>query len=223
MPRPLKIYIIGVVIGSAVALLVTTLSFGVEPEIAIGENLPDGVAIALGIGFWLTLTLAASAIPVRMPRGTLVAVSIAPILAAIDLGGPTVGVWLAAIGTTELRELRGKIPWYGTLSNHAGTVIPAALAGIATYNIGQLGDGLAISFVGLMVGAGLFIVANFLMASVVVALRTGQSVRIVLIGDLKGFGTSILALAPLAWLMARVYELPGGGWWAVLLFALPLY
>src|SRR3990170_2948949 len=107
MPKPLKIYIIGVVIGSAVALLVTTLNFPVEESIAIGETLPRGVAITLGIGFWLTLTLAASAIPVRMPRGTLVAVSIAPMLAALELGGPTVGVWLAAIGTTEIRELRG--------------------------------------------------------------------------------------------------------------------
>ncbi len=223
MPKPLRFYIIGVVAGSAFALLVTTLNFDVEDGIAIGETLPHGIAIALGIGFWLALTLAASAIPVRMPRGTLVAVSIAPILAAVDLGGPTVGVWLAAIGTTELRELRGKIPWYGTLSNHAGTVIPAALAGIATHYIGKLGDGLVISFAGIMVGAGLFIVANMLMASVVVALRTGQSVRIVLVGDLKSFGTSMLALAPLAWLMARVYGLAGGGWWAVLLFALPLY
>src|SRR3990170_3034855 len=170
MPRPLKIYITGVVIGSAVALLVTTLNFPVEESIAIGEALPRNVALALGIGFWLMLTLAASAIPVRMPRGTLVAVSIAPILAAVDLGGPTVGVWLAAIGTTEVRELRGKIPWYGTLSNHAGTVLPAALAGIATHQIGLLGDGLTVSFIGLMVGAGLFIIANFVMTSVVVAL-----------------------------------------------------
>ncbi len=70
-----------------------------------------------------------SALPVKMPRGTLVSVSIAPILASIDLGGPAVGVWVAAIGSTELRELRGRIPWYGTLSNHAGLVLPAAIGG----------------------------------------------------------------------------------------------
>jgi putative nucleotidyltransferase with HDIG domain len=33
---------------------------------------------------------------------------------------------------------------------------------------------------------------------------------------------NLLALAPLAWLMSRIYALPGG-WWATLLFALPLY
>ena len=36
------------------------------------------------------------------------------------LGGPAVGGWVAALGTTEMRELRGRIPWYGTLANHAG-------------------------------------------------------------------------------------------------------
>ena len=39
----------------------------------------------------------------------------------------------------------------------------------------------------------------------------------------KGFGTGVIALAPLAWLMARVYQMPDGGWWATLLFAVPLY
>ena len=223
MPTSLKLYIALVVAGSALALLVTTVLFPLEPDIALGDFLPLNVAIALGLGFWLALTLAASALPVRMPRGTLVTVSVAPILAAMDLGGPAAGVWLAALGTTELRELRGTIPWYGTLSNHAGTILPAALGGFVSHNIALSGDGLAYSFVAFMVGAVLFIVGNFLMTSIVVALRTGQSVRIVVVGDAKGFGSNYLALAPLAWLMARIYELPGGGWWAALLFALPLY
>ena len=37
--------------------------------------------------------------------------------------------WVAVIGTTEVRELRGRIPWYGTLVNHAGIVLPIDLAG----------------------------------------------------------------------------------------------
>jgi putative nucleotidyltransferase with HDIG domain len=223
MPRSLKLYIATVVAGSALALLVTTINFPVEQDIALGDFLPRPVSMWLGIAFWLALTLAASALPVKMPRGTLVTVSVAPILAAMDLGGPAVGVWLAAVGTLELRELRGTIPWYGTLSNHAGTTLPAALGGIVGHQISSGGDGLAYSFVGFMVGAVLFIVGNFLMTSLVVALRYGQSVRIVVVGDAKGFGSNYLALAPLAWLMARIYELPGGGWWAALLFALPLY
>jgi putative nucleotidyltransferase with HDIG domain len=56
----------------------------------------------------------------------------------------------------------------------------------------------------------------------VVALRTNQSVRVVALGDAKGFATSQLALSPLSWLMAQVFQI-AGAWWATLLFGLPLY
>jgi putative nucleotidyltransferase with HDIG domain len=35
--------------------------------------------------------------------------------------------------------------------------------------------------------------------------------------------TNFLALAPMAWLMARMYQPTSAGWWATLLFALPMY
>jgi putative nucleotidyltransferase with HDIG domain len=41
--------------------------------------------------------------------------------------------------------------------------------------------------------------------------------------DARGVAPNFLAVAPLAWLMALVYQMPGAGWWATLLFALPLY
>jgi putative nucleotidyltransferase with HDIG domain len=63
--------------------------------------------------------------------------------------------------------------------------------------------------------------SNVTLVAVVVALRSNQAVRVVVIGDAKGFATSQLALAPLAWLMSQVFAL--SGWWATLLFALPLY
>ena len=51
-------------------------------------------------------------------------------MGSLFLGGPFAAAWVAAIGTTEVRELRGRIPWYGSLANHAGLVIPAVVAGI---------------------------------------------------------------------------------------------
>ena len=54
----------------------------------------------------------------------------APIVAAMSLGGPAVAGWVAAIGTTEMRELRGRIPWYGSLANHAGLTLPAIVGGV---------------------------------------------------------------------------------------------
>ena len=79
--------------------------------------------------FWIAVTLLASALPVRMPRGAMFAVSVSTIMATDILGGPTAGAWVGLIGTTEMRELRGQIPWYGTLANHAGIMLPAVAAG----------------------------------------------------------------------------------------------
>ncbi len=42
--------------------------------------------------------------------------------------------------------------------------------------------------------------------------------------DIGGIAVSLIALAPLGWLMAQVFQLPGGiGWWATPLFVVPLF
>ena len=147
MPKSLKLYLAGVVAVGALALIAATLVF-VPPKPAIAIRLtssppsfPTELELLLGVAFWTILTLVGSAFPVRLPRGTHQAVAVAPIMASMFLGGPAVGGWVAAIGTTEMRELRGRIPWYGTLANHAGLVIPAVLAG-------ALREGLLLIWVG---------------------------------------------------------------------------
>src|SRR5262245_6484043 len=190
MSRSLKLLIAGLVSVSALALLLTSFVFsfdtsrvlGVRPSIApsvfrAGE--PEGVL--LGVAFWTVITLFASALPVRMPFGTLVSVAIAPIVAAMALGGPVAAGWVALLGTTELRELRGKIPWYGTLANHASIVLPAVLGGLVFEAVAGPHPGPSLSFLATMAGAITLFVLNFGIASLVVALRTGQRIRIVLV------------------------------------------
>jgi len=131
---------------------------------------------------------------------------------------------VAAVGTTELRELRRRIPWYGTLANHAAIMLPAVTGAIASEVLVDRDDGSLLSFGSTLVGAGVMFALNVTITASLVAMRTQQSVAVVFLGDLRGFGANLVALAPLAWLMSRVYLLPGGaGWWATLLFALPLY
>ena len=108
MPKPLRFYIAGVVTLSAFALGVATLVFPADSRIALGFNanlfaLPTSLEILLGVAFWTILTLIASALPVRLPLGTQQAVAMAPMLAAITLGGPAVGGWVAVLGSTEMR------------------------------------------------------------------------------------------------------------------------
>ena len=103
-----------------------------RPEIALIRDIGHRTFrahVAAGLVFWTLITLFAGALPVRMPRGTLVSVAIAPIIAAMALGGPVAAGWVALVGTTELREIRGRVPWYGTAANHAGVVLPAIIGG----------------------------------------------------------------------------------------------
>ena len=174
----------------------------------------------MGVAFWTILTLVGSAFPVQLPRGTHQAVAVAPIMASMFLGGPAVGGWVAAIGTTEMRELRGRIPWYGTLANHAGLVIPAVLAGALREDSWRSGPGQLAEFVTAMVAAAVFMSSNLLLASLLLGLRTGQPVLGVLVGDSRGISSTVIALAPLAWLMTVIYAVQ---WWATALFAVPLY
>jgi putative nucleotidyltransferase with HDIG domain len=230
MSRSLKLYITWLVVVSAAALLLTSFVFsanpdlvlGMRPQISIVPGDPTPANVLAGLGFWTLITLFAGALPVRMPRGTLVSVAIAPILAAMTLGGPVAAGWVALVGTTELREIRGRVAWYGTLSNHAGIVLPTLVASLMCEWVRDGSSDQLRMFAATMVGAvGLFVL-NVGLTAGVVALRTGQSFRVVALGDAKGFGSSLLALTPLAWLMAQIYTF-SGGWWATLLFALPLY
>ena len=152
------------------------------------------------------------------------AVSTAPILAALILGGPTAGGIVAAIGTLEVREVRGRIPWYGTLANHAGLTLPAIAAGVVAFQVEGTSTDLGRQFIATMLGAAAFFGLNASLTGLLISLRTSQRFLTVLIGDARGFSASVIALAPLAWLMAQIYRLPdGAGWWAALLFGLPLY
>ncbi len=141
-------------------------------------------------------------------------------MAAMFLGGPAVGGWVAAIGTTEMREIRGRIPWYGTLANHAGLVLPAIVAGVVREGSLMVANGPVADFITAMIAATVFLILNPFLASTLLGLRTGQSVRDVFVGDTRGIAGSMIALAPLAWLMTVTYAVQ---WWATALFAVPLY
>lgn len=237
MSKALKLYIAGVVTLSAIALGVTTLRFGPGSDwfrdntrigvVAAPHALADH-AVLVGILFWIAVTLFASAYPVRMPRGTVVGVSIAPIVASMVLGGPAVGGLVALIGTTELRELRGRVPWYGTLANHASLVLPAVAGGLAVEAFGGLQAtpanelGHVRDFLVVVLGSAVFFALNVSIAAWLLALRTDQPFRVVLLGDARGFSINFFALTPLAWLMIAVFQVPYL-WWGALLFALPLY
>lgn len=227
MPRSLKLYIAGLVTMGALALVVTSFLFPIDARIAI--QLDDDPLFAsqserlVGLAFWTLVTLFASALPVRLPRGVQLAVSIAPLMAGANLGGPTAAAWIALVGTTEIRELRGRVPWYGTLTNHAGIVVPVIVAASVMSLLRADGDDVPTDLAATLIGSLVYFLLNLVVVAELVALKDGASFREFIVNDSRDFWTNVVALAPLGWLMARTFDLPNAGWWTTLLFALPLY
>src|SRR5258705_4596081 len=177
MSKALKLYITGLVAFSAIALIGTSLVFGIDPRIAIefdGRFGQSQIEIVAGLSFWIVVTLFASALPVRMPGGLLVAVSIAPCIAAMTLGGPAAGALVALIGTTEVREIRGRIPWFGTLANHAGIVVPAVVGGVLMEATGRTSADLPTQFVSTLIGSAFYFALNIPIVSLMLSLRSGD-------------------------------------------------
>src|SRR5204863_3831642 len=119
--------------------------------------------------------------------------------------------------------VRGRIPWFGTLANHAGIVVPAVAGGLVMQATGRTSEDLPTQFLSTLLGSALYFALNISLVSLMVSLRNGDSFGRLLSQGLRSIAANLLALAPLAWLMTRMYSLEGAGWWATLLFALPLY
>jgi putative nucleotidyltransferase with HDIG domain len=146
------------------------------------------------------------------------------------LGGPVAAGIVAFVGTTEAREVRGNIPWYGTLFNHAALLISAVAAGmlfdLTLLGIGDSNDAAAaiVAFVGLLGAGVVYYLLSGALAVTAISLRTGVAARTVWAKDIGAIAPNLIGLVPLGWLMAQIFTLPNGvGWWATALFVVPLF
>jgi riboflavin transporter FmnP len=224
LPRPLRLYVTWLVGAALAALLTTSLVIPIKPDISLvidGGSPENAVNKAAGIAFWILLTLLASAVPVKLTAGVQVAVSTAPLMAATVLGGPTAGAIVALFGTTDSRELRGRVAWYGTLANHSAIVLPVVLGGVAFWSVTSVEHGLAWELGATLLATLVYFLLNLVLVSLIVVFRGGLSIREFLTrAETSNIWANLLTLAPLGWLMARMYETT---WWTTLLFGLPLF
>ena len=142
------------------------------------------------------------------------------------LGGPTAAAIVSFIGTTDEREVRGQVPWYGTLYNHSAAAASVAAGGmlyeILIAAIGR-SDRIVEALVALIASA-VFLGLTWVLAVLAVTARTGVPTRTIWAQDVGGVAANLIGLAPLAWLMALIFQLPNGvGWWATPLFVVPLF
>ncbi len=228
MSRRLATYITWLVGAALFGLFATSFVIPVTGMIGFPLDADPSTAtwpeVVAGIAFWSMVTFIASALPVRLSDGLQVAVSTAPLIAAAVLGGPTAAAWVALIGTTDLRELRGRVAWYGILANRAAIVLPIILGGLAIEGLrGDTGEPIQVLGAAL-VGALIYFFLNLAMVSVIIVIRSGRSIReFFTAAETTHIWVSLLTLAPLGWLMARLYEPQHGGWWTTFLFGLPLF
>jgi putative nucleotidyltransferase with HDIG domain len=203
---------------TAAAVLAIAAAFALFP-------LRPEIGGPVGVAFWTVLTFVGSAMPVRLPRGTVVSVSAAPMIAALALGGPIAAAIVGAIGGTDLREIRGKVPWYGTIFNHGAEafslVVGAMVFTIVAPPVPQA-DGLRF-LLATVTGSVVFYLVNWVLAVLAVSARTQVPARTVWAQDLGAVAASLIGLVPLGFLMAQIFLLPNGvGWWATPMFVVPL-
>jgi diguanylate cyclase (GGDEF)-like protein len=219
----LAVYTVVVIAAGALALGVGTLLLLVMPGAHLRSTLGIvGVAEpwsgAAGLAAWTAFALFGGMRILRDPGGhTALSLHLPFIAAAMTLGGPVAGAWVAALGTFDRRELR-EAPWYGVAFNHAALLLAAVVGGlvleivIAACETLGAGDGLVVLLIAGLAGTAVMAIISALLAALVIVLRDGLAPRDVaaLLDD--SFRQTAVAETLLGWLFAVVWL--AVGWWA---------
>jgi diguanylate cyclase (GGDEF)-like protein len=212
----LTLYTAATIVVGIVALIIATLTLGLDPAIAI-PGLPPEIAGVAGLAAWIGFGLAGGARMLRDPGGHVVLTFHLPfIVAAMIVGGPVAGAWVAFLGTFDARELR-EAPWYGVLANHASLALAALAGGLVMMLLAGAGAALgleigpALDAAGAVVGSLVLAALTAAFAAGVVVLRDGLSPRDTVGVLVQGMRTTVLAETLLGWLMAVAWITVG--WW----------
>ena len=215
--RLLPPYTAATIVAGAGALVLLTLLVPVSPEIAIA-GLGPGVDLPAGVALWTLFGLAGAARIVREPSGHGVFTFHLPfVVAAMTLGGPVAGGWVAMIASFDRHELE-ETPWYGILANHASLTLGAVAGGLVILVLDAAGtalgltDGLGFTLVAVLAGTFVFTVVTVALAAGTIVLRDGITVRATLALFDESFRTSTIAETLLGWLLTVAYI--AVGWWA---------
>jgi len=207
----------GASIAAGLATLAwTTLRIPIRPAIepGFGETALTGPLV--GTVLWVLFGFLGSLRVLRAPGGAGVLTFHLPFIgAAMVLGGPTAGAWVAFVSTLERREIECQ-PWYGLLANHSVFVLGAVAGGLVTSTVESLaatgmtpGLGTALAAIS---GTLVLTLVTTGMAAITVMIRDEVSAR-EYAGFLWGqFGRLNALEVAIAWVLVVAYlEV---GWWA---------
>jgi diguanylate cyclase (GGDEF)-like protein len=216
----LTAYTATTIIVGLVALVIATFTIGLTPGIAI-PGLPPDVAGIAGLGAWIGFGLFGGTRMLRDPGGHIVLTFHLPfIVAAMIVGGPVAGAWVALLATFDARELR-EAPWYGVLANHTGLALSALVGGLTAMAVSTLGRavglpvGLAFDMVGAIAGSFVLTVLTAAFATGVVVLRDGLTPADASVVLGRSLRATAAAETLLGWLLAVAWT--AVAWWTPLL------
>ena len=198
---------------------VVTIAFPLDPRIALPVSIAGIDPRVLGLCLWIAVCLITSSRGMHEEGRAAMNFGFGPTVAAAALGGPAAAAWVAMLGNTEVREVRGEVPWYGVVANHGMVTFSFGVGGIVMSALGHLAGPRPPALVDLLVvaaGSGAGVAVNAALAVMVVWARTGRSPDSSL-----GIGGGTITLAfgaetCLAWLITNAYVLVA--WWSPALF-----
>ena len=212
----LAAYVAATIVVGIAALAWATLTFPLAPGIAT-DGLPQIAADdrVSGLLFWIAFGLLGSARTKGYGGRAVLTFHLPFIVAAMVLGGPVAGGWVAAIATIELRELR-EVPWFGTLSNHAIVTIAAVIGGLVVAELrrtlGAVLDPSLAMLVAAACGALVLCAIDVGLSATTIALREGLGRDELASVYNSSFRQTLGAEVILGWLLAVVYV--AIAWWA---------
>jgi diguanylate cyclase (GGDEF)-like protein len=207
---------VSIVLGLG-ALAWTTLTVPLLPAIDPGL---DGSSLAGpegGLLLWIAFGLIGSLRVLPIPGSSAVWTFHFPfIAAAMVLGGPTAGAWVAFLATLERRELESQ-PWYGTLANHSVMALGAVVGGLSVLVVrGALAsssvDPGTAGVIAIAVGTLVLAVTANGMAAGTIILRERLAPMAMFDILIRSFGRVTLAEIGLASMFTVAYV--AVGWWA---------
>ncbi len=212
----LAAYTAAVILAGLAALAWATMAIPLAPPIAL--HAPEIVGrepTGTGLLFWVLLGLAGSLWSAPIGDHAILTLHLPFIVAALLLGGPAAGGWVAFISTIELRELR-EVPWYGVLANHAGGALAAVVAGLAVGVARQDAttwvSASAADLVAAVAGAAVLGGLSVAIAAGTIGLRERLTIRETLMVLGGSWRRTLLAECVVAWILAFAYQ--AMGWWA---------
>ena len=202
-------------VAALIAMIVVVAAFPVDPAIAPPFRIGALDPVFGGLVLWIAVGLATATRSVSDEGRATILYGVGPIVGAWAVGGPAAGVWVALFGTFEMRELRGDIPWYGVIANHAMQVLPAALGGVLTFvlrDISGARPGDVSDFVAVIAGAAVFFCINLGLSVATVWARNRRTPTEAIGIPWRSMSSMVVAESALAWVFALSYRLIA--WWS---------